>query len=219
MPEPIKSDYLKEKFRAAAIANESTRIRIHRALSWLKCAEDCGENIDLKFISLWISFNAGYAGQNTGDYALTEEQHFKDFVNRLIELDHSKIIFDLLWDKFSGPVRLLIENKFAFKTFWSAQLNEAINWENQFKRSNAKALNYLSGQRVAELLAVVLDRLYTVRNQLIHGNATYQSYVNRAQVKDAVSILSFLIPVMLGIMIEHGSEDWGEINYPVLQDQ
>ena len=35
-------------------------LRIHRALSWLNCAEQANDN-DSKFIFLWISFNAAYA--------------------------------------------------------------------------------------------------------------------------------------------------------------
>jgi hypothetical protein len=65
-------------------------------------------------------------------------------------------------------------------------------------------------------MGLVLDRLYTVRNQLIHGGATYQSKVNRSQVKDASEILSFLVPLMIDIMITNINEDWGTINYPVI---
>jgi len=65
-------------------------------------------------------------------------------------------------------------------------------------------------------MGLVLDRLYTVRNQLIHGGATYQSKVNRSQVKDASEILSFLVPLIIYIMITNINEDWGTINYPVI---
>ncbi|MDB2612612.1 hypothetical protein N9Z00_02485 [Flavobacteriaceae bacterium] len=66
-------------------------------------------------------------------------------------------------------------------------------------------------------MGLVLDRLYTVRNQLIHGGATYQGKVNRSQVKDASEILSFLVPLMIDIMITNINEDWGTINYIVIE--
>lgn len=66
-------------------------------------------------------------------------------------------------------------------------------------------------------MGLVLDRLYTVRNQLIHGGATYQSKVNRSQVKDASEILSFLVPLIIDIMITNINEDWGTINYIVIE--
>ena len=77
--------------------------------------------------------------------------------------------------------------------------------------------NYLAHQQVAELLGLVLDRLYTVRNQLIHGGATYKSKVNRSQVKDASEILEFLLPIIIDIMLTNIDEDWGTISYTVIQ--
>jgi Zn-dependent oligopeptidase len=55
-------------------------------------------------------------------------------------------------------------------------------------------MKYLSTQKVVDLLEVVLDRLYTLRNQLVHGGATYKSEVNRSQVIDGKNILSMLVP-------------------------
>lgn len=217
MENPISSLALKEKLKNLAVEEESTRIRIHRAISWLKAAEDCGENTDLKFITLWIAFNAGYAAQNEEGYGLTEEDRFREFIQQVVQLDKQREIFNLLWEKFSGPVRLLIENQFAFKSFWNAQKHDNINWKALFYKSNLRAFEYLAKQQVADLLGVVLDRLYTVRNQLIHGGATYQSKINRSQVRDACQILTFLIPTLLEIMIENPNQNWGAINYPVIR--
>lgn len=36
-------------------------LRIHRGLSWLKKSVELDSDLDLKFMSLWISFNAIYA--------------------------------------------------------------------------------------------------------------------------------------------------------------
>ena len=86
-----------------------------------------------------------------------------------------------------------------------------------FNQSKIDSGNYLAYQKVDKLLEVVLDRLYTVRNQLIHGGATYKSKVNRSQVQDANQILEFLIPIVIDIMITNIDDDWGEINYPVIK--
>ena len=85
------------------------------------------------------------------------------------------------------------------------------------KQSKIDSRNYLAHQQVSNLLGLVLDRLYTVRNQLIHGGATYNSKVNRAQVNDAGQILEFLMPIIIDIMITNMDEDWGVINYPVIE--
>ena len=208
---------LKEKSRNFDDSvSENDRIRIHRAISWLKCAESQNENPDLKFISLWIAFNACYADSELHNVSLTERKRFNDFISKLVKHDQEELIFELLWNKFTGPIRLLIDNKYAFKPFWDAQDNYEINWLGEFNQSKIDSGNYLSYQKVDKLLEVVLDRLYTVRNQLLHGGATYQSKVNRSQVKDASQILEFLIPIIIDLMITNIDEDWGGINYPVV---
>ncbi len=41
---------------------QNMSLRIHRALSWLDCAEQKDDD-DSKFIFLWIAFNAAYGGR------------------------------------------------------------------------------------------------------------------------------------------------------------
>lgn len=216
--EIIGSSILKQKLKTVADNNnENDNIRLHRAISWLKCAEEHSDNIDVKFITLWVSFNACYADNTNNDISLTEKVRFKAFLKRLVKLDEDHQFFKLLWYKFAGPVRLLIDNQYAFKPFWDANRGVKIAWETYFNQSKIDSRNYLANQQVPELMGLVLDRLYTVRNQLIHGGATYQSKVNRSQVKDASEILSFLVPLMIDIMITNINEDWGTINYPVIE--
>ena len=54
--EIIGSSILKQKLKAIADKNnENDNIRLHRAISWLKCAEEHSDNIDVKFITHKIS--------------------------------------------------------------------------------------------------------------------------------------------------------------------
>ena len=50
---------------------------------------------------------------------------------------------------------------------------------------------------------MVFDRLYVLRNQLVHGGATWNSSVNRAQVRDGAAILGFLLPVFVDLMMDN----------------
>ena len=216
----FKSDHLSLKARLkeiAGILQENEAIRLHRAISWIKCAEENEDNPDLKFIALWISFNACYAEEEVQDVSLTEKKRFREFISKLVACDVDERIFHLLWHKFSGPIRLLIDNQYAFAPFWNAQRGLDLNWERRFDQSKINSRHFLAHQQVPELLRVVLDRLYTVRNQLLHGGATYQSQVNRAQVKDAGKILQYLMPVIISTMMANTHEDWGLINYPVVE--
>ncbi|MCK0125751.1 HEPN domain-containing protein [Gelidibacter sp. F2691] len=216
--EVVKASFLKDKLKSLAPdLDDNDAIRLHRAISWVKCAEEQAANPDLKFITLWIAFNACYAYSDAHELVLSEKKRFRDFICKLVSFDAEDRFFKLLWYKFSGPVRLLIDNKYAYKQFWDAQRGQSLDWEALFKQSKIDSRNYLAHQQVSNLLELVLDRLYTVRNQLIHGGATYQSKLNRSQVKDASQILEFLLPIIIDIMINNGGEDWGVINYPVIE--
>ncbi len=67
-----------------------------------------------------------------------------------------------------------------------------------------------------KLAEIVLDRLYILRNQLIHGGGTFESKVNRKQLKDGVNMLELLVPTIINIMLQNNEEDWGTVYYPVI---
>ena len=62
----------------------------------------------------------------------------------------------------------------------------------------------------------MFNRLYTLRNQLVHGGATWNSQVNRKQLRDCVRLLGKLIPVLITLMLEHPDTLWGDAVYPVV---
>ncbi|MFY7880401.1 MAG: hypothetical protein ACOVP6_10040 [Lacibacter sp.] len=212
----MSSADLKRKLKQQKEMPETLAVRLHRAISWLKCAEENTGNHDLQFIALWVSYNACYAIDDRSENDITERKQFNEFISKLVRHDHEKRFFKLLWDKFSGPVRMIIENQYIFKPFWEARRGESVNWKKLFDQSNKDANRYLSNNDVAKLIEVVLDRLYMLRNQLMHGGATYKSKVNRAQVRDACNILKLFIPIIIDIIIDNKNEDWGEIFYPVV---
>ena len=212
------AEYLKNKLKQVSeTESENDKIRLHRAISWVKCAEEHNNNPDIKFITLWIAFNACYADAEAHLDEFTEKERFKEFIKKLVNHDTDELFFNILWNKFSGPIRLLIENQYAYKYFWVAQRDNNVDWQKPFDKSVRQTNNYLANHEVDKLLGEVLDRLYTVRNQLLHGGATYKSKVNRSQVTDAGNILAFLMPVIINIMIENIKDDWGIIKYPVVE--
>ena len=112
----------------------------------------------------------------------------------------------------------MLDNKFVFEPFWRAlREHDASNrWEEKFVGARKIALTALMSNDTATLLSIVFDRLYVLRNQLIHGGATWNSGVNRAQVKDGVHILLALVPVVIELMLRQPEADFGEILYPVV---
>ena len=210
----MKNTQLYRKLKSTELS-ENLSIRLHRAISWLKSAEKQEDNLDLKFISLWVSFNACYAVDINGLNSKPEKAKLREFTSSLVQFDQNRL-YNLFWEKFSGPVKVLIENKFVFEKFWEYTRGESDDYQIAFNKSIAQATNCLSKQNIEGLLEVVLERLYTLRNQLIHGGATYNSKLNRAQLRDACNIMQLLVPIIIDIMLENGEHDWGEIAYPVV---
>jgi hypothetical protein len=198
---------------------ESLGLRTHRALSWLKRAEQEVEDDDACFIFLWIAFNAAYAQEISNVEDFSEHRVQVEFLQRLIDCDQEQLLYALVWDQYSGPIRLLIDNQYVFQPFWRfqmGQLDEA-KWQQLFDRSKKSAHKALREVDTRKILAVMFDRLYVLRNQLIHGGATWDSGVNRSQVKDGANILGQVVPVIIHLMMEHPKKGWGEPNYPVIE--
>jgi hypothetical protein len=207
---------LKDKLRGAVDHAEPSRIRLHRAISWLARAEAETDDHDACFVFLWIAFNAAYA-QELGGSANAREQ-LKAFFARLLALDRAGRLAALLLSQFSGPIRTLIENRYVFEPFWRAlrEHDASERWQEQFSASRRVATRAVVGGQAGTVLEVVFDRLYVLRNQLVHGGATWSSQVNRAQVRDGANLLLAIVPVVIELMLDHPAADFGDILYPVL---
>lgn len=197
--------------------DEATRVRLHRAISWLMRAEQESEDPDAQFVFLWISFNAAYA-QELGP-GLGEREQLTAFFRLLVEADREKRLHSILFDKFSGPIRTLVENRFVFEPFWRAlrEHDSSNNWESQFAASKRAALHAIISGDTIKVLGIVFDRLYVLRNQLVHGGSTWNSAVNRAQVRDGATIVRTILPVIIDLMLDRADATFGPINYPVVQ--
>lgn len=221
---------------------EPFRLRIHRALSWLKRAErDDGEwmceslgkaaqhaklpwdrlpeDWDIRFIALWVAFNAAYANEIDGRQISADKHDLRTFLQKLCQLDNEQQLQKIVWDTFSGSIRVFLDNPYVFQAFWDYQngkTNRAA-WEENFTAAKRKAQAALLNQDTATVLLIIFERLYTLRNQIIHGGATYNSSANRHQLKEACAILGGIVPVILHIMMSHPDQDWGKPFYPFIQ--
>ena len=195
-------------------------IRIHRALSWINRAEKKDEDIDACFIFYWIAFNAAYSEIHTSSYFNSERRVYKDFFEKILNYDQNEHIYNAIWQEFSGSVRSLLNNQYIFGPFWNFQNGHEgfEDWADKFDDSKAKAFKALQSKNTLVILEILFDRLYTLRNQILHGGATWNGKVNRSQVTDGQSIISFLVPNFLEIMMNNQNEDWGKLNFPVVKN-
>ena len=202
--------------------HDDFRLRIHRALSWLQRSEQAKheQDIDAQFIFLWIGFNSIYAKEYITLNRQPDKSAFLEYIYQICFLDTSHEIYNHVWITFPHSIRLLLDNHFTFQLFWDYQngLITQDEWLTAFEKHKRKALIALSEKDTCTILTIVFNHLYTLRNQILHGGATYNSTVNRSQLKDACQILTALIPIFISIMLDNPQEKvWGKTFYPVIK--
>jgi hypothetical protein len=217
--------------------------RLRRAESWLERSRKTGADAEQadssedkaalvceQFIFLWISFNAAYGRElldNNNGYRNPKETgkfnagKFNAFLKEIIKLDTDGEIESILWNTYSGPVRVLLDNRYVFGPFWDwvRGVPSREGWEKRFTRSKSSANRALGRRNVQRVLKEVFSRLYELRNQIFHGGVTIASGWGQSQIMDGSRIMASLIPKILEIMradIEENpnSERWGKVAYP-----
>ncbi|SLN77768.1 HEPN domain-containing protein [Oceanibacterium hippocampi] len=195
-------------------------LRVHRSISWIGRAEAALDDHDARFLYLWIAFNAAYADERElQGIAAGERASFTGYFSRLVGLDTDHRIYHAVWESFSGPIRMLMKNRYIFNPFWQHHngIDGFEDWEERFRSSARSFRHCLQRRDSARILSFVFDRLYVLRNQLVHGGSTWNSSVNRDQVRDGAAILGFLMPVFVDVMMDNPHEDWGRPFYPVVE--
>ena len=193
-------------------------LRVHRALSWLDRAERCDDN-DGRFVFLWIAFNAAYANEIYDQERSPEHKVFGRFLDKLVDLDKGDALYDLIWSEFPNSIRVLLDNQFVYQPFWDYHngLIEEAQWKSGFERARKSAHKALAGHETTTVLSIVLARMYTLRNQLVHGGATWNSSVNRDQLRDCSAFLGKLVPYVIQLMMDNPNTLWGDASYPVVE--
>jgi len=216
---PLDHAHLKARHRAIRDKfPHPLNLRVHRALSWLQRAEQETLDHDARFIFLWVAFNAAYAHQVPDRQNSSERKQFKGFLHRLIESDTQNLLYGLVWDRFPGAIRLMIDNQYVFQPFWDFHngLVSEEDWQAAFGRSKASARRALGRMDTLKVMMVMFDRLYTLRNQLLHGGATWNSHVNRSQLSQGAEIMGWVVPIVNHLMMNDYQRVWGEPCYPVV---
>lgn len=214
----VKSVFvLEEIYKSKKVENsEQFNLRIQRGLSWFKKAVQLDDDLDLKFISLWIGFNAVYAQELMNP---SDPQGFEQFLGKVCQFDQQQKIYHLIWDKLDQSVRVFLVNPYVFQSFWDFQ-NKKISqtdWKGCFDLEKIRVDQLIQSKDTEDLLFTIFSRLRTLRNQIMHGGSTYKSAINRQQLKDACHILATLLSTFLYILLDHPKElDVEQSFYPVV---
>ena len=205
--------------------------RLRRAYTWLERSERKGTEDIERFMFLWIAFNASYGDESAlrefvegGEARATESDRFRTFLGNIVEQDEAGVLEGIVWEEFSGPIRVLLSNRYVYRPFWLAVWgsDRGSNWKRRFEYSKRRALAALSNRNVATVLAIVFDRLYTLRNQIFHGGTTHPDGFGRDQIRDGSRIMASLVPAILDIMRQDldgnpDSELWGKVAFPRIE--
>ena len=115
----------------------------------------------------------------------------------------------------------MLDNPYVFNPFWEFQRGriDESEWKDRVASAKKSAQSALTNGNTPMLLWLVFNRLYTLRNQLIHGGATWDGKVNRDQLRDCTRLLGRLVPVIIVLMMDNQNAVWGDTVYPVVDQQ
>ena len=170
---------------------------------------------DMDLLSVWIAFNALY-GQWDGRKRepKPDSECWRGFVRRLIQLDDSGHIAAVLTES-KRLVMSLLEDEYLSRFYWEEPSPKRAR---QSKKPKFEAQTWYIERSWLLILDRLLERVYLMRCQLVHGTATYNGRLNRTALRRCVTMMQQLLPAFLMVWIDHGAdEDWGELCYPPLR--
>lgn len=202
---------------------DARRLRFHRVEKWLERARAVSalKDRDTAFLLYWIAFNAAYAKDGK---PRSEAAEFQKYFRTLLRLGGRRAVHDEICGRFDKQIRKVVDNVFLFEPFWEQAKNRAkgadaehdAEWNREFRAEGEKVRAALEDPAKGDPLTVLdtlFRRLYTLRNQLVHGGATWKGRLNRYSVKSGERILGFVMPIFLRIMQENPDQDWGTPPY------
>lgn len=194
----------REEFPYKKDGDDNLSLRLRRSVSWLQRAEEfhyAGRpDPDMAFTCYWFSFNALYA-KDPYTRSQGETASFKAFFETVIGSDDNckRVILDEIQGNLSKPIKVLLANEFVFEPFWKYHngVKGFENWKCKFAEDKRKVDKALRKQNVVGVLSVVFYRLYVVRKQIVHGNATWNGGRNYDQLRDGANIMASIVPQLI----------------------
>ena len=226
--------YEKKEFKD----KQSFLVRLRRAISWLDRAQQMekeekktDKDLAPQCIFLWIAFNALYGRdphrflkgkrrrpppERKKSKSKSEKKELKNYFYNLLNFnnDAEYLICNIVNNSISKEIILFLDNMFVGENFWNSKMdiNEEIIWE-----KDASLQGPLSKQETSVILCHVFQRLYVLRNQLMHGASTWGKTENKDHLIQGAIIMHCLLPVFIDIMLktpEYEWKQWGRVWYP-----
>ena len=204
-------------------ADQGLLDRLQRADSWIQAATELQpDRMHEAFIFLYIAFNCMYGRrQYEGDQTQIQED-LDAFLSKILVMrqkeaqESGTLIKDALTAcRQDGAV--LIRDRFLVNRYWRGNQPPA-SLQAKLNKEAVEALEAMADGDCSEFLSRVLHRISVLRNQVMHGCATYgsRSY-GRASLSKALRVLRVLVPTFYQLMRRYGHDlPWDPIPYPRL---
>ncbi len=171
-----------------------------------------GQDADLKLICLWIGFNGIY-GQWDAERKepLADRQSWRRFLDRLLALDAGQRLSAMLLDQ-RDLVMSILDDEFLSSYFWEDPGDLRAG---KSRKAKYDARTWYLENKWRMVLDRLVERIYLLRCQLVHGAATFGGKLNRKSLDQCIRMMRHLLDAALLIIIDDGAdEDWGTMCYP-----
>jgi len=206
----------KERLKGSP-SHEQTLIRIHRCCSWLQRVEEIEQDgaDDAVLIYRWIALNCLYGRWNeTSREPVPERESLRTFMDSIFQHDQDGQVSGIL-EQHRKLVMAIYEDEYLSKYFWEEPTDERAR---KTMKTKFDARTWYVEKRYGMILHRLLERVYFLRCQLVHGAATFGSDLNRKALRRCSTMLGHLMPAFLLVLIDHGyDQDWGPLCYPPLR--
>ena len=187
--------------------NEDHRIRVHRAISWLKSSEKYSTDPDIAFMGALNAMNALWGQLHVKD----KEAVHKLSVNLTGTSAMKEIVNIFRTQQGQRWLTMLVDNKHLYWQYW-VYLQGDMD-ETQYKRASAnhrqQALRAIREQKYSWLLKSVMEQAVVLRSQVFHGFTTYDSKVNREIISLTALMMRKIGIIIANAQIDEPRRDWG----------
>ncbi len=196
---------------------EEHRIRVHRAVSWLKSADKYSDDPNIAFFSTMNAANACWGG--------LMEKDPESIVRLGKNLEGTKAMksVESIFRSADGSkwLTMLLENKHLYWQYWRYLEGEMdLSAFNQKAASSKQyAIKAIKTGKYAFLLKSSLMQCLALRGQVFHGFSTYDSKANKEALTLTAKVMRKITSALVLEMIQNPDKDWGRVPWTFGEEQ
>jgi hypothetical protein len=170
------------------------------------------QDTEERLLFAWIALNSLYG---RWDEKLNEPEpdgkSLPAFVDAICALD-SKGRLQKLLEQDRDLAMEIFDDPYVTEFFWKAPSPVRAR---QARGTRHQAKTWYTEGKWRMILQHLINRIYFLRCQIVHGTATYRGRVNREALARCADMLESIVWCMLDVICDRGVElNWGRLCYP-----